>query len=378
MKTVRVIVVVFVLIIIAVVVITTSRKGSTKRETPPLRPDSTGLEREVAVIGRRLVARRFDVVVAADGVLEAWNRTRLGSETGGRVRAWKVQIGEQLDSGEVILEFDDELSALRLKQAKSALEAARVSREKQRRDLEKFRQLFDSGNLSRTEIESAELAFKGAEAALAQAEAAFGVADRALRETRVRMPFKGLLASRIAVVGEDLPPGAPVAEVVQVDPIRLNIALSDRYILSVKPGQSATVKTTGWGDRVFTGRVHAVGVAADLRTRLFPVEIEIANPELELKPGMAASVEITVSTYPDALVIPMDIVSKGSESWHCYVAHGDRAERCALELGPGRAGMAVVRSGLSPGDTVIITGQQGLKPGQRIALRLEDDPLVSP
>lgn len=352
-------------------VIMLSYDSSIKKDSPHLTPDSTSLDTEVPVVGRRLVPSEFSEVVSASGVLEAWHRTMLSSETGGRVVEWTAGVGDLLDSGHVILRFDDELATLQMNQSRANLEAARVAMAKQERDLERLRNLFEQGNMSRNEYEAAELGYKGAEASLAGAEAAMGLAARTLKETSVRMPYRGHLSAKIAIVGQSLAPGMPVAEVVKINPIHIEVGLTESDIVRAKTGQPVTMKTSTYGGRSFVGKVSTVGAAADISTRLFPVDIVFSNPDFSLKPGMAAAVDITVASYINVIVVPQAILFTEEDKTTCFIVKNNLAESREVGVGPSRFGQVMLRAGVVEGDTVIIAGQHSLKPGQKINISIE-------
>lgn len=369
-RSIRIIVIAIVIIAVASLVIRSTDRSGIKKESPPLKPDSIGIQDELPVVGVRLEPSEFKDVVTASGVLEAWYRSFIGSETGGRLTRWTAEIGDQLDSNEVILQFDNELTRLQSYQTRAAMKAAQVAHKKQKQDLDKFLKLYEEGSISKNDFESAQLSYESAEASLAAAEAALGLAERSDNETAVKMPFKGCLASRLGEVGQSIPPGSPVAEVVKIDPIRLKVGITEMDIIKVKLGQSVTIRSSAWKDRLFEGKVFAVGIAADSNTRLFPVEICIPNSDHSLKPGMSVSAEITVSTIPEALVVPVDVLITEDNQVSCFTVSGNIAELRTVVPGKMQSGKVVIQSGVSPGDTVIVVGHRNLKPAQRIALSL--------
>jgi len=372
-RPIRFIIIAVVLIATAVVVIVSSRNSTVKQETPSLTPDSSALNVEVPVVGFRLEPGGFQEILKANGVLEAQYRSLLSSETGGRVANWTAEIGERLAEGDVILEFDNELAALGVRQAEANLESARIAAAKQQRDSERFKKLHEQGDLSKNEFETTELARLSADAALAGAEAAAGMTQRSFNETQVRMPFRGRLASKLVEIGQSLLPGTPVAEVVSINPIRLMVGVSEEDLVRIKPGQDVIVRTVGWKERVFNGKVHAVGIAADMATRQFPVEIHLPNPKVALKPGMAATAEIIIKSYKDVLVVPRDAVNFEGKKTTLYMVADNRAQLKEIYVRALNDRQVMIESGVKIGDTVIIFGQGGIKSGQRVSVRIKDE-----
>ncbi len=359
------------LVIVIIAVIMGGGDSSVKEETPALTADTSGLEKVIPVKGQIIIEQPFEEIVTASGVIEAWHRAYIGSETGGRVMQWHAEVGDRLRKDATVVQLDDQIAALSLQQAEAALSVARVAETKLKHDLSRLRNLHKQGDLSDNQIEEAELNYESSNSNLESAEAAAGLAQRAYDETAVKMPFPGHVASRMVEVGQILAPGIPVAEVVQADPIRLSISFSEQDIVRVMRGQKAVVKVVGHGSREFSGKVHAVGVAADAITRLFPVELRIPNRDMELKPGMAATVEIAVTEHDRALVVPLESITNDGETITCFVVENGRAVHRTLESAGIRSNRMMVKSGIVGGDSLVIVGQERLKSGQRVKMAVE-------
>ena len=188
-KKLPIIIVLIAVVALLIIVGISSRDISIKQETAALTADTTVLDKEVPVVGIRLEPTEFKEVVLSTGVLEAWNRTIISSETGGRVLTWNAELGERLTAGQTVLSFDNEVAELQWHQAEAALESAQIAGAKARKDYERQRSLYEKGDLSDNMLEVSELAWKNAEAGLKAAEAAAGLMKRASEETKVRMPF---------------------------------------------------------------------------------------------------------------------------------------------------------------------------------------------
>ncbi len=359
------------LLVALVIVLLTSNSSRFKKETPPLMPDSTVLDISIPVSGTVVDYADFEHILSVTGVMTARHRSMLSSETGGRVMRWLAEVGQSLDEGEAILELDSELAGLNLRQAEAQLVSAQTACEKQRRDMVKFQRLLDEGNMSHNDFEAAELGLHNAEAGLAGAEAAVGMAKRTFRETTVRMPYNGVLASKMVEVAQNIAPGTPVGEVVQCNPICLNVGVSEDDIVQLRKGMNVRVQTTGWKDRFFDGKVHAVGVAAGLANRLFPVEIRLKNHDRELLAGMSAHAEIVVRKYTNVVSIPRDVITTDLNRSYVFIADAGRAKKIEVTIDQMSGGNALISGGLNVGNTLIVIGFGSLKNDQKIELSLD-------
>ena len=122
----------------------------------------------------------------------------------------------------------------------------------------------------------------------------------------------------------------------------------------------------------WSGIVTKVGAAADLRTRAFPVEVQVPNPDGRLLPGMIARVSLTRPVAADAMVIPQDWLVTLKDARGVFVtADGETASWRAVELGEVIHDRIVVTDGLAAGDRVIITGHRDLVDGDPILVQRE-------
>ncbi|MFC2149993.1 efflux RND transporter periplasmic adaptor subunit [Calditrichota bacterium] len=344
---------------------------SIKEETPPVTATQAGLDRKVPVVGIIVEPQKFEESVSGTGIIEAWNRTQLASETGGRLIKWNADLGEWLNKGAVLVELDGEIAKLQADQTEAAHQTAIIAFEKAEKDFERQKALKEKGDIGESAFEAAEIAFKHAKASLLGANAANGLAKRAFEETRIKMPFGGRLSARYAVVGQSLAPGMPVAEIVQSEPMRLEVGFSETEIVNIKVGQSAVITSTGWGDRKFRGVVHAVGTAAGSMDRLFPVIIRLSSFDNEIKAGMAASASILTKTFEDVVVLPREAVLPEKGKYFTYKVEGNRAFKKDVQIQAQNSIHTQIISGIAFGDTVITAGMASLRDSQKIDLTLE-------
>lgn len=370
-KLVRISVIVLVVLAVIALFFSSARHRKELQDSPPILADTTGLESAAPVIVDIVQEVDFKDVLAVSGVLEGWHHTVISSETGGRIVEWTADVGDDLLSGQVIVRLDDEVARYQNMQAEAAFEIANVSAAKARRDMDRFTELHDQGDLSDSQLDDAKLAFQNAQANLKAAEAASGLSVRRFNETAVKMPFDGTIAVKNVEVGQSIAPGMPVAEVVQIAPIRFTVGVSEQDIIRTNKGQSVSVTTVGWGERVFHGTVTSVATAADGLTRLFPVEIKVPNRNHHLKPGMAAKAEIVVANHADAITLPINAIIDSGDDSSCYVVESGRAVRRVVTAGELNAGTVRILAGLSVGDTVIVVGQDAVKNGQKVELTIQ-------
>lgn len=274
------------------------------------------------------------------------SRDALLASGGGLVEAVLVRPGDRVRKGQTLLRIDVNLVSAQVDQAEAqhAQAAAALKRVQQLGDMASSSQRID-----------AETAEKVASAGVRQARAQL---DRA----RITAPFDGVVADVAVEVGESANPGAPVLRLVQLDPVLVTLAVSDRDVVSLSAGSPVTVAASARSGS-FPGTIRHVAPAADMRTRAFPVEVEVPNPDERLLPGMIARVSFEQALSDDVLVVPQEwIVTRRSEHGVFVEVEGTAVWR-PVELGAVIRHDVVVEQGLSPGERVVITGHRDLIDG---------------
>jgi HlyD family secretion protein len=278
----------------------------------------------------------------------------LAAANGGYVERVLVAEGDEVTEGQVLAYVDVGLYDAQLDQATAQLDQARA-------DLARLEKLGDLATSA--QLESARTQQRVAAATVAQA-------TNRLSRAVVRSPFAGVVADVAVERGEAVGPGAPVVRVVQIDPAVVELSVSDRDVVSLVAGTPVTV-TAASRSETFEGTVARISPAADLRTRAFPVEVDVPNPDRLLLPGMIARVRVDRPVKQDAVVIPQDwLVTRRDERGVFVVVEGTAIWR-EVELGDVIHDRVIVRSGLAAGERVVVTGQRDLFDGDSLIITRE-------
>ncbi len=273
----------------------------------------------------------------------------LASGLGGIVERVRVSEGDTVVAGQVLIQVDSEAYAAQRDQVEAQLRLATS-------DLERIQQLGDL--VTAQQIEQAET-----QVAVLQGQRR-GVLSQ-LRQANVKAPFSGTIGQLDLEPGEFAAPGAALVRVVQLDPVMIDLTVSDRDRAALNVGEMVAVSASGTG-AIYQGVVGHIGPAADLRTRSFPVEVFVDNPEGALLPGMIASVRVRSQVGEGALVIPQDWVVTKMEGPGVFVDVDNVAQWRDLELGAVIRDQVVVLGGLSVDERLIMTGHRELADGDEL------------
>ncbi|MDP5052156.1 MAG: efflux RND transporter periplasmic adaptor subunit [Congregibacter sp.] len=187
-----------------------------------------------------------------------------------------------------------------------------------------------------------------------------------INDRTIRAPFDGVIGLRRISVGALLTPGTVIAELDDVDPMKLDFTLPEHYLSQITIGDSVRAISTAWDGEAFSGQVTQIGSRVDPATRAFSVRALIDNGSARLRPGMLMAVEVALGKTPGILVSETALIQAGAKSTVFVVDEDSTARRVGVEIGRRMPGLIEIRSGLTPGDRIVLNGQMTLRPGVRV------------
>lgn len=289
------------------------------------------------------------------GETEAWHDVRLASEIDGVVERIDPREGQAVKEGQLIATI--EVSAL-----KAALDHAEASFELadklyQRRKFLSERNVIAKEELDRS-LNKRTLALSNLRRAKVKYERGF-----------LHSPINGLVNHLHVDVGEFVDRGDPVADLVNVDKIKINVNVPELDVRYLRVGQKAMVTVDAFPGRRLPGRIDFVAYKADPATKTFRVRVLIRNTDREIRPGMIARVAFLRRIIPDALVVPLfALVDKGGERI-IFVEKDGIAYARTVSIGVIEGGRIQITEGLEVGDHVIVNGQTEVEEGMQVQIQ---------
>jgi len=268
-----------------------------------------------------------------------------------------VAEGEPVAKGDCLVELNTDLLQAEYDRAKA--QAAYDARE-----FERMQQLFERNAAARQELDRAETAMMVSRAMLVEA------AER-LRRAKIRAPITGILNDLPEEVGQYVQPGAYVAEIVDIDTVKVILDVPERDVHYLSVGDAATVLVDPIGGREVAGRITFISELADERSRTTRVEVSVANSERLLRSGQIVRARLTRRTLKDVVMIPLASVIPLVDGRVVYVVEGDRARRRRVKLDMDFIKGTEIRvlSGLVGGDKLIVAGHRYVGDGQKVVVR---------
>jgi len=328
------------------------------------------------VVVSKVQARDVNVEVHAPIDLRPLAQADVGSKTLGVLDAVFVDRGDKVKRGQLIAlvrpsDLPDQLAA-----ARSTLAQTQASLALARTNYERASKLAPSGVVSQQELQAATSAMATAEAAEAAAKAQAAALATRLGETRIDSPLDGVVAVRRldpgALVG--LISGGAIVTIVRVDTMRVFITVTERELKGVTIGKSAHVELDALPGKSFTGNVVRLAPMIDPQTRTLDAEVQIPNPEGELRPGMFGRGAIVIETHPHAVIVPAQAIQISEGKRFVFVLEGDKARRREITTGVDEGTALEVLSGLREGDDIVIAGIDGLGDNSPVRVTRDVDP----
>jgi membrane fusion protein (multidrug efflux system) len=310
-------------------------------------------------------AREVPSFISLTGTLNANHDSDVASDIGGKVAHAQVERGTEVKSGAPLVALDPRTASFGAREARAQAEAAKARATLMQDELKRSDELFHSGAINASVHDRATTE---ALAAVKQGEAAEAMADRlekSLADTTVRAPFDGVVVERLVDAGEYVNAGAKVARVVQIDPLRLELAVPEAAVRSVKEGLPVEFEVAAWPGEKFRGVIRYVSPALRESSRDLVVEAEVPNKDHRLRPGMFAVAKVAAGGASFASV-PTSAIKHGDQTESVFIIEEGRLQERIIQVGERVDDHVAVLSGIRPGETVVARVTDGLQDGQKV------------
>jgi membrane fusion protein (multidrug efflux system) len=326
-----------------------AERSSTKKKDKE--GDKAARPKPVQVVVETVKGQRFAETLTATGTLLAQEGVELQAETNGRVVSINFHEGARVHTGVLLVKLNDADLRASLERALRRQELATV-REK------RLAQLVGERLVTQDDYDVArsEMLVQDAEVELIRAQIA---------RTEIRAPFDGTVGLRYVSEGAFVTATTRVATLQQIDRLKVDFTVSERYAQRIAAGQPVTFRVAG-SDHAHTGRVYAIDPRVDSSTRTILVRALCDNTAGRLLPGSFASLELTVADIPDALLIPAEAVEPGVDGKRVYVVQDGIAHRRIVQIGSRTAQAVQVVDGLAAGEQIVVSGLVQMSDGAAV------------
>lgn len=275
--------------------------------------------------------------------------------------------GDDVTPETMLVTIDEERYELEARRARSDLAGAQADFDKATVTWRSRSPLHEQKIISDEELADLKAAVDRAQADKARAEATLGLAEKALRDCRVRPPIAGRINARRVSTGEYLKAETVVATIVDLSELHVRFAVPEsdarRVVKGLKAGFVARVAA---GEKA-EAEIFWVSQVADSRTRTVECKARLAGSPAGLRPGMSGTVRLSLENPEGSLVAPPEAVLPTERGFVAFVLEGGKARERKLVPGIQTPdGRLEVVEGLKEGDTLIVRGAAALRDGQDV------------
>ncbi len=332
-------------LLLALVISGCGKKSGADTSSVPVLPIATVRVQKIEAATRPVIE---EVVGTVQPRLQAVVEARLS----GRIIAMPVALGQSVASGEVLVELASQETVARLDQANASLRQAQT-------DFDRFSRLLAQAAVTRSEFDAVENRFLAAKAVVAEARAHAA-------EAIIAAPFAGVVARKLADVGDLAMPGKPLLELEGTSGHRFVAEVPSALAGKIQPGAKLEVRLDSLAQPIM-GTVAEVSPSADPASRTVRVKVDL--PESPgLHAGQFGRLGVPVSEAA-LLIVPVSALVKRGQLDLLFVAAEGRAQLRIIRTGRATAQGIEVLAGLKPGESVVVEGAAQLRDGQPLEVR---------
>lgn len=307
----------------------------------------------IPVKGMVVKPERLDNKIRVTGAVLANESLDLRTEIPGIVSNIYFDEGNQVKKGQVLLNINVDILKAELEKLKYTQQLSMEIENRQKQLLEREAISQQEYDISLTQFNTSAADIK--------------VLEEQIAKSVIRSPFDGAIGLRYISEGSYITPETRIAYLVKVDPAKIDFSVPGRYAGEVQEGDEISFTVEGMEEE-FIGTVYAKDPRIDPITRTLPIRAISSNKSNKLVPGQFASIELTLGTNEAAILVPTQSVVPEVNGHIVYRLKNGKAEAVSVEIGLRQASEVEILQGLTPSDTVLVTGIQQVEDGTAIEI----------
>lgn len=343
------------------------------RTTPKLAAapgGGSGVPVTVAEAERRDVPQRLSAI----GTVQSLHTVVLRPQVTGTITEVSFSEGELVERGTLLARIDDRSIKAALAQAQAEKSSGEADLRIAELDLARYNDLRDRSIVSRQTIDQQAALVEKLKAGIRASEARIEAQRVQLSFTEIRSPVRGRVGIRRIDPGNLVQVGDEqgLVTVTQIDPISVMFTLPQEVLPRLRqaakgPGQMRVTAFDREGSAPLAqGRLTTLDNQIDVATGTLRLRAEFDNASSELWPGQFVSLQLETGTSADATVVPAHAIQQGLEGAFVYRVHDSIAEPIQVVTSYLDDEIAVIATGVVPGDLIVIDGQSRLRPGAKV------------
>ena len=311
--------------------------------------------------------------VKAFGTIAAKQRSAIGALTEGPVERIFVKVGDRVSRGQPLFRIRQADYQRRVVEAQAAVDLTSAQAIEAERRYERVMALAPRGFVSKAQVDAAETELAVARAQKAQAQAALGTARQALADTITRAPYDGVVTARMVDEGVylnnrfSMGGQSAALELQELGIVAAIVNAPQEYVDAFRRNMPARVYIEGF-EQPFDSTVYIINDRVDPESRMVELRLPIGNPDYRISSGLAVRAEISVPPV-QAIVLPRPAILGDSAAAYVFVVVNGKAQRREVVFDSIDLDRVRIRSGLEPGDEVILNPPATLRNDEPVKSR---------
>jgi RND family efflux transporter MFP subunit len=327
-------------------------------------PTSTTAELAVPVSVTDIKPASIEKVINSTGTLNATKKTVLNTEMAGKYKLLvnprtkrPFALGDIVENGQVIIQLEDAEYVNGI-----GLDSKKLNLEISEQNMKKQQSLYEKGGVT-------QLDYRNSEVSYTNAKYDFERANLQLAKMKVSAPFKGVITDLTAITnGTQVATGTAVVSLMDYSIMTVEVNLPEKYISEVQIDQPVRIMNYTLPNDTLHGKVKELSPAISTETRTFKGVIAVENPELKLRPGMFAKLDIVLARHDSVIVIPKEIIISSQRGKSVFIVDNGTADEKRITIGFENQNEAEITSGLKVNDRLVIKGFETLKNRSKVKI----------
>lgn len=306
-----------------------------------------GPPKEMSVNAYVVSPKSIENSILASGTLLPFEDAELHPEVSGKITQLNLNEGTQVAKGTLLVKlYDADLQA--------QLKKLKLQKEQAQKTESRIKQLLAINGVGQQEYDDVVTNINNIEADMDLVQAQ-------ITKTEIRAPFNGVVGLKNVSLGSYVTPTTLVATFQQIDPLKVDFTIPEKYAASTGKGETLKFDVEGFTEK-FSGKIYAVEPQIDVATRSIKVRAQVQNTKAKLLPGAFAKVDLGLKNIDNAILVPTQCIIPEARNKKVIVVNNGKADFRVVETGVRGETYIQVTKGLEVGDTIVTTALMYIKP----------------
>lgn len=313
-----------------------------------------------------------NTILAGSGQITALNNATLSTRMMGYVESLPVKIGQKVNKGDLLISINNVDLRAKKAQVEASIAEATVAFNNAKKDYERFQNLFNENSASQKELDDMTARYEMAKARLESANQMKNEVNSQFAYANIRAPFSGVVTNTYIDEGDMANPGVPLVSVESPGGFEVVTKVAENNISGIAVGMKALVQVKAL-DTIVTGKVTELSASAQNTGGQYLMKVQLDQTDARILSGMYANIRLETeqeSNGSDIVTVPSKaLVHKGQLTGVYTMGQDNVALLRWLRLGETYGDEVEVLSGLSKGETYIVSAEGKLYNGAKVTIQ---------